>query len=164
MSPYKIQIFGELSVVVVFFKCGHMYMKFIILIIWKCAIQWHWDKSLAQSCPTLCDPVDCSPPGSSVHGILQARILEWVAVSFSRGSSRPRDRTRVSCVAGRCFNLWATRCAENVVQPLALSISRTFSLSQTETLCGLRSHFPPSLQSLVTSILLAEFFYSMYFI
>ena len=84
--------------------------------------------------------------------------------SFSRGSSRPRDRTRVSCVAGRCFNLWATRCAENVVQPLALSISRTFSLSQTETLCGLRSHFPPSLQSLVTSILLAEFFYSMYFI
>ena len=49
-----------------------------------------------QSCLTLCDPVDCSPPGSSVHGILQARILEWVAISFSRGSSRPRDRTQVS--------------------------------------------------------------------
>ena len=47
-----------------------------------------------QSCPTLCDPVDCSPPGSSVHGILQARILEWVAISFSRGSYRPRDWTR----------------------------------------------------------------------
>ena len=47
----------------------------------------------AQSCPTLCDRVDCSPPGSSVRGILQARILEWVAVSFSRGSSRPRDQT-----------------------------------------------------------------------
>jgi len=44
-----------------------------------------------QSCPTLCDPTDCSPPGSSVHGILQARILEWVAISFSRASSRPRD-------------------------------------------------------------------------
>ena len=42
---------------------------------------------VTQSCPTLCDPVDCSPPGSSVHGILQARILEWVAISFSRGSS-----------------------------------------------------------------------------
>jgi len=57
----------------------------------------------------LCDPVDCSPPGSSVHGILQARILERVAISFSRGSSRPRDRTQVSHLAGRCFNLWTTR-------------------------------------------------------
>ena len=54
-------------------------------------------------------PVDCSPPSSSVHGILQARILEWVAISFSRGSSRPRDRTQVSHTAGRCFNLCATR-------------------------------------------------------
>ena len=57
---------------------------------------------------TLCDPVDCSPPCSSVHGILQARILEWVAISFSRGSSWPRDWTQVSRIAGRCFNLWAT--------------------------------------------------------
>ena len=60
-------------------------------------------------CPTLCDPVDCSLPGFSVHRILQARILEWVAISFSRGSSWPRDRTWLSCTAGRCFNLWATR-------------------------------------------------------
>ena len=51
----------------------------------------------AQSCPTPCDPMDCSLPGSSVHGILQARILEWVATSYSRGSFWPRDRTRVSC-------------------------------------------------------------------
>ena len=58
---------------------------------------------VAQSCPTLCDPGDCSPPGSSVHGILQARILEWVAISFSRGSSGPRDRTPVSHIAGRFF-------------------------------------------------------------
>ena len=49
---------------------------------------------VAQSCLTLCDPMGCSPPGSSVHGILQARILEWVAISFSRGSSRPRDQIR----------------------------------------------------------------------
>ena len=63
---------------------------------------------VTQSCPTLCDPVDCSPPGYSVHGILQARILEWIAISFSRGSSRPRDRTQVSCIASRRFNLWAT--------------------------------------------------------
>ena len=53
----------------------------------------------------LCDAVDCNPPSSSVHGILQARILEWVAISFSRGSSQPRDRTQVSCIAGRRFNL-----------------------------------------------------------
>ena len=64
---------------------------------------------VAQSCPTLCDPMDCSPPGSSVHGILQARILEWVAVSFSRGSSQPRDRTQVSRIAGGFFTSWATR-------------------------------------------------------
>ena len=53
------------------------------------------ESEVAQSCPTLCDPVDCSPPGSSVHGILQARVLEWVAISFSRGSSQPRDQTHV---------------------------------------------------------------------
>ena len=61
---------------------------------------------VAQSCPILCDPVDSSPPDSSVHGILQARILEWVAISFSRGSSRPRDQTHVSRVAGRFFTIW----------------------------------------------------------
>ena len=67
-------------------------------------------KSL-QSCPTLCDVMDCSPPGSSVHGILQARILEWLAMPFSRGSFQPRDRTWVSCIAGRFFTIWATRQA-----------------------------------------------------
>ena len=50
---------------------------------------------IAQSCPTLCDPMDCSLPGSSVHGILQARILGWVTVCFSRGSSQPRDQTQI---------------------------------------------------------------------
>ena len=63
---------------------------------------------VAQSCPTLCDPVDCNLLGFSVHGILQARILEWIAISFSRGSSWPRDRTRISHISGRHFNLWAT--------------------------------------------------------
>ena len=67
---------------------------------------------VAQSCPTHCDPVDCSPPGSFLHGILQARILEWVAISFSRGSSQPRDRTGVSYIPGRRFNLSATREAQ----------------------------------------------------
>ena len=54
---------------------------------------------VSQSCLTLCDPVDCSPPGFSVHGIPQARILEWVAISFSRGYFPPKDRTRVCCVS-----------------------------------------------------------------
>ena len=53
---------------------------------------------VAQAYPTLCDPMDCRPPGSSVHGILQARTSEWVAISFSTGSSWPRDWTRVSCI------------------------------------------------------------------
>ena len=60
------------------------------------------------SCVGLCHPMDCSPPGSSVLGILQARILEWVATSFSRGSSQPRDQARVSCIAGRFLTIWAT--------------------------------------------------------
>ena len=64
---------------------------------------------VAQSCPTLCNPMDCSLPGSSVHGILQARILEWVAIPFSRGSSQPRNWTRVSGIAGGFFTSWATR-------------------------------------------------------
>ena len=55
-----------------------------------------------QLCLTLCDPMDCSHPGSSVHGILQARILEWVAMPFSRGSSQPRDQTHVSHVSCIC--------------------------------------------------------------
>ena len=52
-----------------------------------------------QSCQILCDPIDCSPPGSSVHGIFQVRILDWVAISYSRGSSQPRDQTHISCVS-----------------------------------------------------------------
>ena len=71
---------------------------------------------VAQSCPTLCDPMNCSPPGSSVQGILQAGTLEWVAISFSRGSSQPRDWTQVSWIAARFFTFWATREASwNVI-------------------------------------------------
>ena len=64
---------------------------------------------VAQWCLTLCDPMDCSPPGSSIHGIFQARVLEWVAIAFSRGSSWLRDRTLVSHIADRCFTVWSTR-------------------------------------------------------
>ena len=64
---------------------------------------------VVQLCLTLCNPMDCSLPGSSTYGILQARILEWVAISFSRGSSWPRDQTCISYIKGRFFTLWATK-------------------------------------------------------
>ena len=72
--------------------------------------------------------MDCSPPGSSVHEILQARILEWVAIPFSRGSSQPRDQTWVSCIVGRFITIWATREAfksflENVLNSHSESVS-----------------------------------------
>ena len=63
------------------------------------------EREVAQSCPTPCDPLGCSLPGSSVHGIFQAIILEWIAISFSRGSSQPRDQTRVSLVVDRRFTV-----------------------------------------------------------
>ena len=63
----------------------------------------------AQSCPTLCNPMNCSPPGSSVYEISQARLLEWVDIFSFRGSSQPKDWTWVSRIVGRCFMIWATR-------------------------------------------------------
>ena len=66
-------------------------------------------KWVTQSCLTLCNPTDCSPSGSSVHGILQARVLEWGAISSSRGAFWPRYWTWVSCIAGGFFTIWATR-------------------------------------------------------
>ena len=67
---------------------------------------WKVKVKVNQSCPTLCDPMDC------VHGILQARILEWVAFPFSRGYSQARDQTQVSHIAGGFFTSWATREAQ----------------------------------------------------
>ena len=66
------------------------------------------DSEVAQSCPTLRDPMDSSQPISSIRGIFQARVLEWVAISFSRGSSWPRDLTWVSRIVDRRFTVWAT--------------------------------------------------------
>ena len=71
-------------------------------------------RSVAQSCPTLCKSLNCNPPGSSVHGVFQASVLEWVAIFFSRGSSQSRDQTHISCVsciAGRFLTCWANIAA-----------------------------------------------------
>ena len=80
--------------------CGGRICRLIeVLMIFLCAVLC----LVHESCPTLCDLMVCCQPGSSVHGILQARILEWVAFPFSRGSSQPRNQTQVSCIAGRFF-------------------------------------------------------------
>ena len=79
--------------------------------VWTCfslvrKLSTKWSHSVVFD---LCNPMDCILPGSSIHGIFQARILEWVAISFFRGSSQPRDRIQVSRTAGRLFTVWATR-------------------------------------------------------
>ena len=89
---------------------------------WSDLAEYKCEWEVAQSCRTLCDPMDYSLPGSSVHGIFQARVLEWVAISCSRGSSWPRDWIYVSCIAGRFFTLWAIR------EALFQLIGRIFSL------------------------------------
>ena len=98
---------------------------------------WCLESEVAQSCLTLCDLMDCSLPGSSVHEIFQARVLEWVAISFSRGSSQPRDRTRVSRIAGRRFTVWATREA-HVWCLTSLQTIRAFVLSTDANLTSFR--------------------------
>ena len=98
-----------------------------------CCDPW---SEVTQSCPTLCDPLDCSLPGSS-HGIFQARVLEWVAISFSRGSSPPRDRTWVSRIVGRSFTIWATR--EVVIHAAAAAKS----LQSCLTMCNPIDNSPP---------------------
>ena len=83
------------------------------------------ENEVAQVCLTLCDPMDYSLPGSSVHGIFQAIVLKWITISFSRGSSQHRDRTRVSRIVDRCFTVWATR--ENLSEVKSLSRARLFA-------------------------------------
>ena len=86
----------------------------------KYLLSWQWSGKkvkvlVAQLCPNLCNPMDCGPQGSSVCGIFQARVLEWVAVPFSRGSSQSRDQTLVSCVADGLFTAETTREAWHVI-------------------------------------------------
>ena len=76
-----------------------MYIACIIYLLYRKHMYIWSEVKVTLSCPTLCDPMDCSPPGSSVHGIVQARMLEWVAISFPRGSSPPRDGSQVSCIS-----------------------------------------------------------------
>ena len=93
--------------------CTHMFTAALFKS-WK---QWKCPSALLSSlqlCLTLCNHMDYSPLGSSVHGILQTRILEWVATPFSRGSPQPRARTWVSCIGGRFFTIWDIREAPSL--------------------------------------------------
>ena len=123
-------ITGSYSSSIFIFWGTHMYMYLV-----------------TQSRPTHCGPMDYSPPGSSVHGILQARILEWTAISFSRGSSQPSDWTRVSCIAGRFFTIWVTRGA----------LPNSFSDPKGKTCFqSLRNNFPVHKSSLEAPLLVLK--------
>ena len=85
-----------------------------------------------QSCPTLCDPMDCNPPGSSVYGILQVRILEWVAMPSSRGSFQPRDRTHISDIS--CIGRWVLYYSHHLGSPLKMAPPT--SCRPAQDICG----------------------------
>ena len=101
-------IFGNHFMSLLIFLGGNWKQIKNVLKYWS-VLRWKSESEVAQSCLSLCDPMDYNLPGFSVHGIFQARVLEWVAISFSRGSSWPKDQTQVSCIASRCFTLWATK-------------------------------------------------------
>ena len=89
-------------------SCDSVFIFIVYLIppeVMICVCVCVWVHTHAQLCLALCNPMDCSPLASSVHVIFQARILKWVAIPFSRGSSRPKDRTQVSCIAGKFFTV-----------------------------------------------------------
>ena len=97
----------------------------------------HWElekekeSEVTQSCPTLCNPMDCSLPGSSIHGIFRARILEWVVISSSRRSSQPRDWSLVSFIVGRRFTMWESwrrDCKRNLGQTVNVHLMMPFRL------------------------------------
>ena len=106
-----------------------------------------------QSCLTFCDPMDCSLPGCSVHGILQARILQWVTISYFRGSSQPRDQTHFSCIS--CIGRWilyhqhhlgrpghqklAKACIQHSLGRLFMTM-KTHTLSERKTISNVKSY------------------------
>ena len=125
--------------------CTKVSIEVLTTIAWKQKVKL---KSLSHV--WLCNPMDCSLTGSSIHGIFQARILEWVAISFSRGSSQPGVRTQVFCILGRLFTIWGTRETLQLHAPAAAAKS----LQLCPTLCDPRDGSPPG--SAVPGILQAR--------
>ena len=100
-------IFVDLLSVIPCFVVLAADLEFILYYMCVCLVDWSY--------LTLCNPMGCSLPGSSVHGFLQARLLEWVAIPFSTGSAPPRDQTQISCIAGGFFTVWSTREAHTIL-------------------------------------------------
>ena len=109
---------GQVDFLTFFLSRGHAVFVFLCLTYFTEQSPASWGLLLGCVCvcaqlnPAECDPMDCSLPGSSVHGIFQARILYCIAIPFSRGSSQSRDQTQVSCIAGGFFTIWATMEAQ----------------------------------------------------
>ena len=106
------------------------------LMLWNSFFAFHNSISevkvlFAQSCQNLWDPLDCSSPGSSVHGIFQAKMLEWIVIFFSRRSSWPRDLTPVSCITGGFFTIFAVELHGSVVKKPAISVGDIRDISLT---------------------------------
>ena len=138
LHGYKIQPAPQTLSICYFAKCFQFNMspvsahwQYMCVSVCVCVCVCVCVMKVVQSCPTLCDPLDCSLPGSFVHGILQARILKWVAIPFSRGSTWPRDQTQVSCIAGKFF-IWATG------KPICIRVKSTIYVSAScARLCSL---------------------------
>ena len=113
----------------------HVYGRVALLCAWNChnVVNRLCACSASHSCPTLCNPMDCSRQASLFMEILQARILEWVAMPSSRGSSQPRDQTQVSHTVGRFFTIWATREAQEYWEWVAYPFSRGSSQPRERT-------------------------------
>ena len=114
IAPYPLSFGNHKFVFICLWVCFCFINKFIYIIFWRFYI--FVCVFVTQSCPTLCDPMDS--PGFSAHGILQARILAWVAIPFSRGAAQPRKLTQVSHMAGDFFIIWTTREAQDTIYKL----------------------------------------------
>ena len=109
---------------------------------------------LRQLCPSLCNPMCNSLPGSSVHWILQARILKWVAIPFSRGFSRPRDQIQVSWITGRFFTIWAPGGAQIITErPILKYVWKTMAYKKKKNHVPLKQDFSESLRQYCVSLL-----------
>ena len=130
----------------------YTFVKTPLIIKPKLSLKVSSEVLVTQSYPTLYDPMYCSLPGSSVNGIFQARILKCVAISFFRGSSWPRDWTRVSCIAGRFFTIWATREGGTTNQVGTLQLDGGIEIvTETPTSCSGLQIMPFQLFSWVSS-------------
>ena len=112
----------------IYFTINHKIMSI------KAIIRKDSESEITQSCPTLCNPMECSLPGSSIHGIFQTRVLKWVAIFFSRGSSQHSDWIWVSHIAGRCFTIWPKR---ETTWKIRADYEKTKAMLKTDTLLSL---------------------------